>query len=369
MVFHYTEESGFLILSIEGEVRVNTIFDLKKELQSLVNEKGNLAVDLEKVTQIDSSGISLFINMHKKLTQQERTFCLFNTSGDTAKIFSEVNLEKVIKIYADKPAFLADNIATVVDELYPPPDYSYNEKLYVIKTLKCVLCGFDEIKGFILNKKTQDIVFDGESFVPIFAGKEGNNTLDIYALQVTVCPRCYFASRHINYFTDLKGEFESVLQEKEIHTLVREDGGRERLLAGTGMSSMDKFYPPYSPREAYWVYTLAEECAHTLYRIDNRLATFDLAYYNVILTRYCGEKEYPEFLRKAYMWYGEIYKNKASFAPATVLEACYYLTVISDRLKRQRDSELFFTELKNLNSPCPEYKTYLRAASSFIVTK
>jgi len=368
MRFHYSEEGSFQILAIEGEVRVNNLMELKKEFQALLNDKHTLAIDMQGISAIDSSGISLIVNLFKKFQSQERLFILFNLFGATRKVFDEANLDKALTLYDTRQEFIQEHIQNIVDELYPPPGFSFGDKYYVLKNLKCVLCGNEEIKGFVLNQRTQQLVFDGE-LMPNFQGKNDNNTLDLYSLQMIICPSCYFSTRHINYFTDLKGEFASLLQEKEIHTLVKDDNNRIRLLNGTSMTSNDKFYPPFSAREAYWVYRVAEECAHTLYRIENRIATYDLAYYNMVLTRYCGEKELPDTLRKAYMWYGEIWKNRARFAASTILEALYYLTVISVKLKRTRDGEGYLNELKALESPIPEYKQYLKAATALFVTK
>jgi anti-anti-sigma factor len=361
--FNYAEEAGFLILTIEGEIRVNNILELKKELATIMREGGNLAVNLHEIKMIDSSGISLLVNLYKMLESQNRRFCLFGINPDIKKVFEQTNLEKFFKIYATREDFVADNTEEIYDELFPPPAYDFGERLYILKNLRCVLCGSEGIKGFILNKRTQEFYFEGLNLIPDFRGFEGNNSLDIYGMQITICGNCFFASRHINYFTDLKGEFESLLVEKEIHTLVKEDTTRTRLLTGSGMNSADKFFPPFSAKECYWIYTMAEECAHTLYRVDNRLATYDLACYNMLLTRYCSEKHMMDHLRKGYMWYGEIHKNPARFSQHTVMEACYYLSVISRKLKREKESDAYFTDLEKLALPFPEYKAYLRAAA------
>jgi len=363
--FTYSEEGKYLVVGIQGEVRVNNILQLKKELEPLMREGGHIAIDMHEVKHIDSSGISLLINLYKKLLPQERTLCLFGMIPAVERIFRETNLEQFLKTYPDFEAFVADTTEEILDELYPPPDYDFGDRMYILKNLKCILCGSENIKGFILNRRTQEIQFDDRELTPEFRGRDGNSTLDLYAMQITICGNCFFASRHINYFTDLKEEFESRLQEKEIHTLVKEDSTRTRMLKGSGMDSAEKFYPPYSPKECFWVYTMAEECAHTLYRLENRLATYDLAYYNAALTRYCSEKERPGFLRKAYMWYGEIHKNPDSFAPITLMEACYYLSVLSVKLKREKESENYFSDLQKMALPFPEYKTYLRAASRY----
>jgi anti-anti-sigma factor len=369
MTFSYHEEFGFLILTIDGEVRVHNILDLKKELQTLINEKSNIAIDLSKVPCVDSSGLSLFVNMHKRLVSQNRLFCMFNYAGEVAKLFYEANLAETLKLYPTKQEFIHGNVKSVVDDPYPPAGYAFGEKLCLLKNLKCVLCDSEEIKGYILNLRTQDLHFEESSIIPTCVGREGHNTLDLYSMEITICPSCFFASRHINHFTDLGGEFTSLLTDKEIHTLVKEDGNRMRMLSGAGMSSMDKFYPPFSPRETFWVYTMAEECAHTLNRLENRLATYDLARYNIALTLYCQPNDQSKYLRKAYMWYGEIFKNKKQYAPTTFLEACYYLSVISGQLKRSRDNEIYFAELKNLDPLLPNLKKYLKAATHFLVAK
>lgn len=364
MNFSYTDENDFLVLAIRGEIRVNNILELKKEFQNLVVEKHNLALDMKDVRLVDSSGISLLVNMYKRLSGQSRRFCIYNIPDQVHKIFTEINLDQYIPLYATREEFIQDNVAIVEDELYPPPEYDFEGKLFKIKNLKCLLCDAENLKGFVLNKQSQEAHFEPGEFVPQYRGKSGNNDLDIYAMQVTVCPSCFFASRHLNYFTDIKGEFTSILNEKERYALLRESSNRKRLVGGTTMDSIEKFYPPFSPNEAFWVYRLAEECAHSLYRLENRLATYDMAMYNIQIARFCGERDFPEYLRKAYMWYGEIHKNQGRYAPPTVIEALYYLCFTSVRLKRLKDSEKYLADFRELGSAHPSYPLYLKAAES-----
>ncbi len=363
MTFQYSEECGYTILSINGEVKVSTIMEVRKELQSLSGEAQNLAIDMSKVGFIDSSGVSLFINMHKKLATQDRKFSIFNVKPEVLRILKELNFDRIIKIYPDHDSFVEDNVVIAVDELYPPPGYDFKGQPYSLKSLVCPLCGHKNIKGFVINRRTQEVKLEPGSLLPVWEGREGFPAIDPYATQLTICPGCFFASRHISYFHEEKNEFQSALLEKEIHALVKDDSVRARLLKGSGMTSLDKFFPPFMPKEAFWVYKLAEECAHTLYRLENRLATYDLAHYNLCLTEYCGEKELPEYWRRAFMWYNEIWKKKDSFAPATVVESLYSLLVLSEKLKRPREGDAFFADLKALNAIVPEYQLYLRAAA------
>jgi anti-anti-sigma factor len=365
MTFQYSEDSGFFVLVITGEVKVSSITELRKELQSLMNEPKPVAIDLSNVTYIDSSGISLLVNLQKKLVSQEKKFCLFGAKHEVMKVFNELNFDKIITIYADHKAFVDDNVVIAVDELYPPSDYDFKGKPYALKNLICPLCEHKDLKGFIVNRRTQEVKLQSGDLLPAWEGRDGFPTIDPHATQITVCPGCFFATRHVAYFNEESGEFKTLLGEKEIHSLVKDDSARARLLKGSGMSTLDKFYPPFMPKEAFWVYTIAEECAHTLYRIENRLSTYDLAFYNLALTLYCEEKQLPEYWRRAFMWYNEILRKKNEFAPATLVETLYSLYMLSEKLKRPREGDVIFAELKALNSPVPEYSLYLRAATLY----
>lgn len=365
MTFQYTDDSGFTVMTITGEIKVTSITELRKELQTLMVESQPLAVDLSNVTYIDSSGVSLLVNMQKKLATQDRKFCLYGAQPEVAKVLKELNLDRVITIYDSHKAFVENNIVIAVDELYPPSNYDFGGKPYSLKNLVCPLCEHKDIKGFVVNKRTQEIKLPAGELLPTWEGREGFPTIDPHSTQITICPGCFFASRHITYFHEERGEFKSALGEKEIHALVKDDATRTRLLKGSGMTTLDKFYPPFMPKEAFWVYTVAEECAHTLYRIENRLSTYDLAYYNLALTLYCGEKQLPEFWRRAFMWYNEITKRSSEFAPATLIEAYYSLYMLAEKLKRPREGDAIYAELKALNSSAPEYLLYLRAATLY----
>ncbi|OGJ86585.1 MAG: hypothetical protein A2350_09570 [Candidatus Raymondbacteria bacterium RifOxyB12_full_50_8] len=362
MQFTYSEENSFQVIAIDGDIRVAGIISLKNEFQKLAAETCGIAVDLAGVRAVDSSGLSLFVNMYKRLQAQNRAFCLFNVPEKIRDLLAKVNFGKIITMYQTKDDFLAATMDIVKEDLFPPPTYDFEGLPYRTVQLKCPLCNAEDFPAFVVNKASQEIVFEKNFIAPGWQGRNGASPVDVIAMQIAICPDCYFAARHLVYFSDMDGGFTSILTEKERHTFIKDAAVRRKLIVNTPLNAKDKMAPPFTGPAAYFAYVLAEECAHSLYRLDNALAIYDLGYYNSILTRYGDDRTYVQFVRKTYMWFNEVHKHRAKFSSRIIMEAFYFLVVISKLLKKPKEAERYFAEMQSLKSSQPEFKTFLDAA-------
>jgi anti-anti-sigma factor len=101
-----TEWNGWNVLTIVGEFVVKNLMLIREQLDAI--EKAGckkVAFDLEKVTYIDSSAITLLLNYHKKTAAKNVCMVIFGASEDVKSIFSIVGLDNSIKLYASREAF------------------------------------------------------------------------------------------------------------------------------------------------------------------------------------------------------------------------------------------------------------------------
>ena len=100
----------FVILGISGNLNMNNVKLVKKVFDSEV-EKGAkfIAIDMQNLTYIDSSGIGSFIGLMRKLKGIGGQIYLVNMSPDIEKIFSMTKLLAFFKVYHTMEEFLSAN--------------------------------------------------------------------------------------------------------------------------------------------------------------------------------------------------------------------------------------------------------------------
>lgn len=95
------EKNGFYILKIIiREIHTLDVPDLKEKIQQiiLVNNIKKLILDLSDVRTITSSGIGIFLSIHKSLDSNLR---LARPSAEVKKVLELTKVGSIIKVYDD----------------------------------------------------------------------------------------------------------------------------------------------------------------------------------------------------------------------------------------------------------------------------
>ena len=82
------------ILRFKHDLVASTASDVKKELKELVDAGQRVAVDLENVHMVDSTGIGLLMAAHNSLQKNEQNLEVLNASNDIRKLFHTMRLDK-----------------------------------------------------------------------------------------------------------------------------------------------------------------------------------------------------------------------------------------------------------------------------------
>lgn len=95
-----TDTNSFCIVTLIGKMNAVTVTDLKKELQTLnQQEVCKFIIDLEKVTFIDSSGLSLLVSTLKNAREKNGFLRLVNIQEQVKHVFSITLLDRVFEMY------------------------------------------------------------------------------------------------------------------------------------------------------------------------------------------------------------------------------------------------------------------------------
>ncbi len=88
------------VISPDDDIRVKTIIQLRKVFEGLQDEGcKKIAIDLERVNFIDSSGIGILLNFARIQREVEGCLCLYNYSDEIKELLDIVDLGDFIPVY------------------------------------------------------------------------------------------------------------------------------------------------------------------------------------------------------------------------------------------------------------------------------
>jgi anti-anti-sigma factor len=96
------------IITIRGEFVVRYLVELRAVLQPLEQRQTpRIALDLAKTDYVDSSAISLMLNIKRRFEARGGRVAVFGPKKELREIFSIVDLHQALAIYPDRKSFEA----------------------------------------------------------------------------------------------------------------------------------------------------------------------------------------------------------------------------------------------------------------------
>lgn len=93
-------DANTLVVELNGEIDVYTAPDLRKNLSESVEAgPSNLIINLEEVHYIDSSGLSVLLEMHKRMRAKHGEMSIICTHSQILKLFNITGLVKILKLF------------------------------------------------------------------------------------------------------------------------------------------------------------------------------------------------------------------------------------------------------------------------------
>ena len=98
----------FVVISIEGEIDLNSSPQLRKTFGEILSQKASkIIVDFGKVSYIDSSGLATMIEMMQRLKKDNGQMYLSSMSDKIKSLFEITKLDKLFAIYRNQEDALA----------------------------------------------------------------------------------------------------------------------------------------------------------------------------------------------------------------------------------------------------------------------
>jgi anti-sigma B factor antagonist len=95
-----SEQNGYSVLAVSGEVDVATVPRLREQLHGLVAQGSNkIVVDLDSVDFLDSTGLGVLVGALKRVRSNDGELSLVCTQPRIRKVFEVTGLTKVFNLY------------------------------------------------------------------------------------------------------------------------------------------------------------------------------------------------------------------------------------------------------------------------------
>ena len=99
--FESSERDGVTVLSLVGNLDAATSAGLKKEVVTLTDGgKNRVAVDMSKVTLIDSTGVGVLISLFKRARAAGGAVHFSGLTGQPKEIFRLLRLDRSLDLHA-----------------------------------------------------------------------------------------------------------------------------------------------------------------------------------------------------------------------------------------------------------------------------
>ncbi len=106
------DEGDLIVIDLKGQLDIYNSNDLKKLIEAY-RQRGfhKFAVNLEGVTYLDSSTISVFIHCFQTLEKSQGKFVLAGLQGAPKEIFEMAKLHDVFELYPDITSAIKSQIS------------------------------------------------------------------------------------------------------------------------------------------------------------------------------------------------------------------------------------------------------------------
>lgn len=92
-------KADYILIAFTGDLEYGMIEEIKKELQSLSLEtKHGYIIDMQKVTNIDSTGFGMIVNFAKKVSVKEKKIAIIVVDDFIRNLFTISQVDKVFPI-------------------------------------------------------------------------------------------------------------------------------------------------------------------------------------------------------------------------------------------------------------------------------
>jgi len=101
------DAAGAKIVEVDGDVDLGTSPELRRTLFDALTASTRLALNLQAIRYIDSSGIATLIEVLQQSQRQKKEFVLFGLSPAVEQVFRLTHVIRIFQVFASEREALA----------------------------------------------------------------------------------------------------------------------------------------------------------------------------------------------------------------------------------------------------------------------
>jgi anti-anti-sigma regulatory factor len=317
-------------------------------MDEIKDSKLDMAFDMRNTERIDGTAIMFFKNLYEQLSKGGRRIAFF---GGIPEVQEQLSSVSNFLVYATIVEFERD-----FHEINPELNRTFfrlSEGKGHFRSLKmiCPLCSHDNVTGFIIDENYYKLKWSESEIVPIFEPDEPDpNAIDFSCYQVAVCPKCFYASTRLDWFTIVfpEGRYESNLTQENRAKLSNTTPLRRNLaMSYNGAAEESFFRVPREKSAAYLSWLLNE---FSLKHMGEQRTTdgFDIVVSNFMMCKFAlKEIDIDNHMYTALAWLYGIMENKANYSTLRLAKTYVYLISVLLSQDKTGEARRFYRELEN----------------------
>jgi anti-anti-sigma regulatory factor len=338
-------------------------------MDEIKDSKLDMAFDLRSTERIDGAALMFFKNIYEQLSKENRKVAFF---GGTQEVLEQLKSLNMFQVYPTIVDFERDfhEINIELNKTF----FSLSEGKGHFRTLKmiCPLCSYDNVSGFIVDEDHYKPRWRDNEIVPIFEPDEPDpNTVDFSCYQVAVCPKCFYASTRLDWFTIVfpEGRFESHLTQENRAKLSNAAALRRSLaMSYSGTNEEAFFRAPREKSSSYVAWMLNE---FNLKHMNEQRTTdgFDIVVSNFMMCKFAlKEMNIDDHMYTALAWLYGIMDNKENYSTLRLAKTYVYLISVLLSQDKSGEARKFYRELEKEFRNIEDCKYLISRAQHLLVS-
>jgi len=337
-------------------------------MDEIKDSKLDMAFDMRSTEHIDGAAIMYFKNIYEQLSKEGRKIAFF---GGTKDVQEQLNNVKAFSVYTTIVEFERD-----FHEINPDLNRTFfrlSEGKGHFRSLRmiCPLCAHDNVTGFIIDENYYRQKWSETEIIPIFEPEEPDpNAIDFSCYQVAVCPKCFYASTRLDWFTIVfpEGRFESHLTQENKAKLSNTTPLRRSLAMSYSGASEESFFRVPREKSASYLSWLLNE--FNLKHMGEQRTTdgFDIVVSNFMMCKFAlKEMDIDDHMYTALAWLYGIMENKANYSTLRLAKTYVYLISVLLSQDKIGEARKFYRELEKEYKDIEDCKYLINRAQNLML--
>jgi len=338
-------------------------------MDEIKDSRLDMAFDLRATERIDGAAIMFFKNIYEQLNKENRKIAFF---GGTQEVQEQLRSINIFLVYSTIVEFERD-----FHEINPELNRTFfrlSEGKGHFRSLKmiCPLCSYDNVSGFIIDENYYKPRWRDTEIVPVYEPDESDpNSIDFSCYQVAVCPKCFYSSTRLDWFTVVfpEGRFESNLTQENRIKLSNTAALRRNLAMSYNGTSEEAFFRAPREKSATYISWLLNE--FNLKHMSEQRTTdgFDIVVSNFMMCKFAlKEIDIDDHMYTALAWLYGIMDNKANYSTLRLAKTYVYLISVLLSKDKSGEARKFYREMEKEFKDIEDCKYLINRAQNLLLT-